>query len=104
VAWADERSRRWAFTLSNAGAYYFEDCSNLNQLSKIQWHAVNATDFHAREVKEGKQAEFLLENQFPWELVSCIGVYSRAVYLDVLAVIQNAAHKPAVQVKRDWYY
>ena len=104
VAWADERKRRWAFTLSNAGAYYFEDRCNLNQLGEIQWDAVNATDFRAPEVKEGKQAEFLLEHQFPWELVSRIGVCSQAVYSIVVAGMQNAVHKPPVQVMRAWYY
>lgn len=29
VAWADAQPRRWAFTLSNAGARYFEDRSAL---------------------------------------------------------------------------
>ena len=24
IAWAQQNARRWAFTLSNAGAYYFE--------------------------------------------------------------------------------
>ena len=104
VAWADERRRRWAFTLSNAGAYYFEDRCNLSQLGEIQWDAVNATDFRAPEVKEGKQAEFLLEHQFPWELISRIGVYSQAVYSQVVTVMQNVVHKPPVQVMRAWYY
>jgi hypothetical protein len=42
VTWADKHKRRWVSTLSNTGAYYFEDRSSLNQLSEIQWHAVNA--------------------------------------------------------------
>ncbi len=32
VHWADSNKRRWAFTLSNAGAYYFEDRADLAQL------------------------------------------------------------------------
>ena len=30
----------WAFTLSNAGAYYFKDRADLNQLDEIKWDAV----------------------------------------------------------------
>jgi len=33
VAWAEEEDRRWAFTLSNTGAYYFKDRSDLTQLA-----------------------------------------------------------------------
>lgn len=29
VTWASENGRRWAFTLSNAGSYYFEDRCDL---------------------------------------------------------------------------
>lgn len=73
-----------------------------------RWHsssdAVNFTDFRTERVKEGKQAEFLLEYQFPWELVSRIGVYSRAVYSSVVALMDSTEHKPPVQVMRAWYY
>jgi hypothetical protein len=102
VTWAAERGLRWAFTLSNAGAYYFEDRCNLAQLSEIDWNAVQARDW--RQCKEGKQAEFLIERQFPWELVSCIGVRSHHVYSQVTTALQAAVHKPLVCMKPDWYY
>ena len=35
VAWADQQGRSWAFTLSNAGSYYFEDRCDLEQLDEI---------------------------------------------------------------------
>ena len=63
IAWADLNKRRWAFTLSNAGAYYFEDRCNLSQLDEIDWKAVQATNWQT--CQEGKQAEFLLEHSFP---------------------------------------
>ena len=102
VAWADGKSRRWAFTLSNAGARYFEDRSDLRQLDEIDWAAVQATDWQA--CKEGKQAEFLLERRFPWELVSRIGIYSSAMYSRIEQALRNAVHRPAVEVRREWYY
>lgn len=73
-----KKSLRWAFTLSNAGARYFEDPSDLGQLDKIGWGAVRARGWQA--CKEGKQAEFLLERRFPSKLVSRIGVSSPAMY------------------------
>lgn len=104
VAWATSHGQRWAFTLSNAGAYYFEDRCDLDRLEEIQWDAVRATNFQAPAVKEGKQAEFLLEFQFPWELVTRIGVLSKPVYSQVLNTVQHLAHQPSVRVIPDWYY
>lgn len=102
VAWANGNARRWAFTLSNAGAFYFEDRADLAQLSEIDWDAVQARDWRGK--KEGKQAEFLVEQSFPWDLVSRIGVGSQQVYGQVRAALQAAAHKPHVEIKPDWYY
>lgn len=102
VTWAEEHGQRWAFTLSNAGAYYFEDRCNLAQLSEIDWNAVQAVDW--QQCKEGKQAEFLIEGQFPWELVSRIGVLSRQVYGQVSTAQQAAAHRPPIEIRPDWYY
>lgn len=102
VAWANGNARRWAFTLSNAGAFYFEDRANLAQLDEIKWDAVEARDWRGQ--KEGKQAEFLLEQSFPWDLISRIGVGSQQVYGQVRAAVQAAAHKPHVEIKPDWYY
>ena len=102
VDWADQNHRRWVFTLSNAGAYYFEDRNDLAYLSEIDWEAVHARDW--RDHKEGKQAEFLLEQSFPWHLVERIGVINSQTYTRVVSMLAWATHKPPVEIKRDWYY
>jgi hypothetical protein len=102
VAWANQQQRRWAFTLSNAGSYYFEDRCDLNQLGQLDWMAIQTNQW--KECKEGKQAEFLMENNFPWHLIEKIGVYSPQIYQQVTHLIQHVAHKPAVEIKPDWYY
>jgi hypothetical protein len=102
VTWANGHDQRWAFTLSNAGAYYFEDRCDFSQLTEIDWEAVQARDW--RQCKEGKQAEFLMEHQFPWELVSRIGVLSQQVYSQTTTALQVASHKPPVEIRPDWYY
>jgi hypothetical protein len=109
VVWAEQNKRRWAFTLSNAGARYFEDRADLAQLGEIDWRAVQTQrSWSGRDVspsvKEGKQAKFLVENAFPWELVSRIGVRLQPVYRQVRAIIQAAAYQPPVEIKPDWYY
>ena len=108
VAWANQNNRRWAFTLSNAGAYYFEDRNDLARLDEINWPAVQTNRWSgngiSRSVKEGKQAEFLMEHSFPWELVGRVGVRSQAVYGQASAAIQAAVHKPHIEIKPTWYY
>ena len=108
VTWANAQSRRWAFTASNAGARYFEDWSDLSQLAKVNWIAVQAQWWSGLGVdealKEGKQAEFLVEGSFPWTLISRIGVRSDAIRVKVLNKLQVTGHQPPVEIKPDWYY
>ena len=102
VAWADRRQIRWAFTHSNAGAWYFEDRCDLAKIHEIDWQAVGASDW--RQCQEGKQAEFLIERCLPWCLVSRIGVRTIQTSGIASAAIQAAAHRPPVEIRRDWYY
>jgi ssDNA thymidine ADP-ribosyltransferase, DarT len=108
VDWANRNNVRWAFTLSNAGAYYFESRRDLAQLSEIDWDAVMADRWSgngiSRSVKEGKQAEFLLECSFPWTFVERIGVISQATAQQVANVLRQASHRPPVEIRRSWYY
>ena len=102
VRWAQAHGHRWAFTLGNAGSRYFEDRCNLNQLSEIDWSAVGAWIWS--NCKEGKQAEFLIERQFPWELVTRVGVLTRTTYEAAMRAQQAVTHKPVVEIRREWYY
>ena len=102
VDWANQQGRRWAFTLSNAGSYFFEDRSDLSQLNEIDWDAVEARQWRNR--KEGKQAEFLLEQSFPFQLVERVGVRSRTQYQQVVNTLPVGGHQPNVEICTDWYY
>ena len=104
IKWADANGHRWAFTGSNAGSYYFLDYAELDRLDCVDWTAVNARNFRNLRIKEKKQAEFLFEKSFPWDLIERIGVYSQ----EQLEVVDNALaaskHKPVLEIKRNWYY
>lgn len=108
VSWAQQNDRRWAFTLSNAGARYFEDRCDLAHLDEINWDAVRTKRWSGNGVspsaKEGKQAEFLMEHEFPWRLIERVGVYSSAVYQQVVNELPTNGHRPKIEVKQDWYY
>lgn len=105
VAWADANGRQWAFSDRNAGTAYANFYKHLDELARVNWEAVHATDFRDPLIKDGKQAEFLLYGSFPWELVEMIGVYDRKHVDQVDAILAAATgHKPLVSVQRDWYY
>lgn len=108
VNWAEQNGKRWAFTLSNAGAYYFEDRCNLTRLTEIDWDAITTNKWSGPgvegSVKEGKQAEFLIESSLPWVLVERIGVLSWEIAQQVVTTLEGATHRPVVEIKKAWYY
>lgn len=108
VEWAQQRRLRWAFALSNAGAYYFESRSDIAALSEINWDAVYARTWSgpgvSPSVKEGKQAEFLIESAFPWQLIETIGMYSLKILPDIISSLKNVQYRPKIELKPEWYY
>ncbi len=104
VEWANALEERWAFTLSNAGAFYTEFRNDLNQLGEINWPAVAATDFRDSVIKEGKQAEFLVKQRVPWHLVKRIGASSPTVQRLAMSNMGDAEHRPPVEVCNTWYF
>lgn len=104
VDWVQRHGQRWAFTLSNAGSGYFESRCDLVELVQVNWAAVANRDFRDPAVKEGKQAEFLLEDRFPWELVERIGVRSRTVAQRLADMLGARKPRPSIEIKPEWYY
>ena len=103
VHYGQTQEKRWAFTSSNAGSKYFDDYADINQLDKINWDAVAANQW-AGALKEGKQAEFLVECFFPWQLVTHIGVRSQSVAIQASEASQESMHRPNITVRTNWYY
>lgn len=102
IAWADANSLRWAFTLSNAGSYYFEDRCSVSELRDVNWEAVQSTNWSAH--KEAKQAEFLMERCFPWHAVERIGVCSLRAQMAVSKILASTGHNTSVCHMPNWYY
>lgn len=99
---ADANRRRWVFTSSNAGAIHFNDYSDLAKLSDLDWGAITARYWSER--RDEKQAEFLVEESFPWNLVRRVGVLSPQIRARALAAMSGTDHQPPVEIRRDWYY
>jgi len=105
VRWAQAQGKPWACSVRNAGVEYGAGFFNqLEHLDRIDWAAVQATDFRAATVREGKQAEFVLHGFFPWHLVEAIGVNTQATAEVVHAHCRPVSHRPDVAIQRSWYY
>jgi len=105
--WALRNNKRWVFTDTNAGSFYFNDYNDMNQLHMIDWNAVQAADW--QNCREQKQAEFLVEDKISWNLIESIGVFSRVQLDQANRIIHSSAqlyteHQPAVRVMKNWYY
>lgn len=104
VAWAQSVGQKWAFSNGNAGAFYTRFFARLDQLSQVNWAAVVAVDWQAAAIKEGKQAEFLVYDAFPWSLVERIGVHNQATAKLAGEAILGGNHRPPITVEIPWYY
>lgn len=104
VNWADQNNRNWAFSDRNAGAYIASFYNNLLNLDKINWDAVNSRDFTRSEVKEGKQAEFLIQDYMPLALIEKIGVINNDMHQQVSDIISGSMIAPQISVERSWYF
>jgi len=103
VDWAARTKARWAFSDRNAGEYIANFFKDLRDFDKINWKAVEATDFRDILVKEGKQAEFLIYGSFPWQLIDRVGVMDGGMRNVVREVLGDSV-RPLVSVENAWYY
>jgi len=104
VQWAKRTGSLWAFSLSNAGAYYTEFRSRVQELDQLDWPAITATDFRPAEVKERKQAEFLVHGRLPFGLIERVGVRSAAVRSRATGALAGTTHQPPIEVVSEWYF
>jgi hypothetical protein len=76
----------------------------VEELDELDWQAIGANDFRSAEVKEPKQAEFLVHQRVPFDLVERIGVRSAAVHAQVVAALAGGPHRPPVAIVPQWYF
>ncbi len=81
---------------------------NPADLDKIDWEIMNATIWRDTEEdgdrKRRRQAEFLVYNHFPIDLITGIGVISEDVKNKVEQILKRKNNQMRVIVKPHWYY
>jgi hypothetical protein len=102
VAAAIGLRKGWAISDGNAGAFHTSFYCQLTALNGLDWAAIRARDW--RDRRHEKQAEFLVEDFFPWDCIQKIGSHNSAVAQQVRGLIQGQHHRPSVDVEPSWYY
>lgn len=97
--------RTWLFTDRHADLGYANQYDTLDKLGEVDWAVMPLRQWGGdQEVKEKRQAEFLVHDWCPWEAVEVIGVIDQVIAARVEAALAGAGHKRRVEVHRDWYY
>lgn len=104
IKWARQNACRWAFSLGNAGAYYAQFRASEAELNQLNWDAIVSQDFRKPDIKEGKQAEFLVHERFPFDLIDGIGVRSIQIRQRAVQALSASSSKPPVDIRRQWYF
>lgn len=104
ITWAEREGTRWAFSDRNAGGRYASFFCQRDALGNVSWAAIDAADFRDADVKDSKQAEFLVYGSFPFQLVNHIGVQNAQIERQVVEAVATGRHRPTVSVKPEWYY
>jgi hypothetical protein len=98
------------FTFTNGHAEmipteFYEDTENFSQ---IDWPLMRSQYWNDTDVdtnrKWRRQAEFLVYNKFPLELIAGIGVISKEVQSEVQQILDKAGKQIKVAVCSSWYY
>ena len=94
--------RPWAFTDRHAElahALFYDDPQDL---SEVRWDVMPLQWWG--QVKEERQAEFLVHEFFPWTCVTEIAAATDASAQRAQQILVGANYQPPVIVRRDWYY
>jgi hypothetical protein len=98
-------ARPWLFTDRHADLGYANQYDTLEKLDEVDWAVMPLRQWGGdTEVKEKRQAEFLVHDLCPWEAIEAIGVIDPSIAAQVTAAIAGIGHKPRVEVRHDWYY
>lgn len=96
--------RPWAFTDRHADLGYSNQYDSSDDLSNVDWSIMTKHYWSESEIKEKRQAEFLVHDYCPWVTIEEIVVINQEVKDRVEAALAGAAHKPAVKINKNWYY
>lgn len=100
-----DRGLPFMFTDGHAIISYVNHYTQLGDLPKLHWNVIHA-DYWNNFVdgRCQRQAEFLVKDRFPLELVQEIAVMDESMREQVANLIKPNAFQPLIQMRRQWYF
>lgn len=99
---ATRLGKPWAFTDRHAvlnHALYFD---RVPDLGEVPWKVMPLT--YWQDVREEREAEFLVHEFFPWTAISEVAAKNEATAERARKLIRPALHRPDVTERPAWYY
>ena len=100
----------WVFSDGHGIAHFTSTFDDLADLSKVDWETVYARVWRDTvddmDRQRRKQAEFLVHEFCPWEVIQEIGVIDGVAQAQVEAILKqsDANMRRVVDTRREWYY
>lgn len=94
--------RPWLFTDRHAELAYAQYFDKLDDLHEVPWHVMRRT--YWSDVKEERQAEFLVHEHLAWSCIVGVGVHNLRMKERVEQAFAAHNHRPRVTVEPRWYY
>jgi hypothetical protein len=94
--------RPWAFSDRHAELSHATHFDALSSLREVRWDVMSR--MYWADVKEERQAEFLVHAFFPWTAVKEIGVMTSISEHRVHTSVASVQHRPIVKTTPSWYY
>jgi len=95
----------FAFTDGHAIISYVNHYNQLTDLAKLNWNAITAQYWN--NLVDGRcrrQAEFLIKDHFPLNLLREIGVMDEPMRQKVADLFEPTNFRPLIQVHKEWYF
>jgi len=106
---AIETGNAWCYTDGHAEmriTRFFDELEKIDEV--VDWRLMKNQFWFDTDTdpnrKWRRQAEFLVHRFFPFESIIEIGVIDRESAAKVEETVGNLEYKPAVKVRRGWYY
>lgn len=99
---------QYVFTDGHGIMSLTEFFDNVDDLNKIDWEIMNSTYWNDTDEdpdrKRRRQAEFLIYERFPWNLVEIIAVINQKMKAEVEKILSARSYHPNVICEPRWYY
>ena len=108
IAAAEEIASRGlslVFTDGHAIISYVNHYNRLEDLPRLYWNEIQAAYWNNfMDGRCRRQAEFLVRDEFPLDLVREIGVMDTEMKNHVGSIIVKSSFQPLIQMHREWYF